>query len=93
MRNEIEAVFFDLFFTLITPQYNELRNENDVLGISKEEWEKHVEDDMLYLERATGKETNPQKIIESIVKKAGMTVSKSHIIYLMTEYFHMKWDI
>lgn len=93
MINEIETVFFDLFFTLITPQYNELRNENDVLGISKEEWEKHVEDDMLYLERATGKETNPQKIIESIVKKAGMTVSKSHIIYLMTEYFHMKWDI
>jgi putative hydrolase of the HAD superfamily len=37
MRNEIEVVFFDLFFTLITPRYNEFRNENDVLGISKEE--------------------------------------------------------
>ena len=79
MRNEVEVVFFDLFFTLITPQYNEFRNENDVLGIAKEEWEKYAEDDGLYLERATGRETNPQKIIESIVQKIGMTVSENQV--------------
>lgn len=37
MNNNIEVVFFDLFFTLITPKYNNGRNENDVLGISKEQ--------------------------------------------------------
>jgi putative hydrolase of the HAD superfamily len=79
MKNEIDVVFFDLFFTLITPQYNDFRNENDVLGIAKEEWEKYAEDDGLYLERATGRETNPQKIIESIVQKIGMTVGENQI--------------
>lgn len=79
MINEVEVVFFDLFFTLITPQYNEFQNENDVLGITKEEWEKYAEDDGLYLERATGRETNPQKIIERIVKKIGITVSENQI--------------
>jgi putative hydrolase of the HAD superfamily len=79
MKNEIDVVFFDLFFTLITPQYNDFRNENDVLGMAKEEWEKYAEDDGLYLERATGRETNPQKIIESIVQKIGMTVGENQI--------------
>ena len=56
MDNNIDVIFFDLFFTLITPQYNDFRNENDVLGISKDEWEKYAEDGELYLERATGRE-------------------------------------
>lgn len=79
ISNGIEVVFFDLFFTLITPRYNEFRNENYVLGITKEEWEKYAEDESLYLERATGKEVNPQKIIESIVGKIGMKVSENQI--------------
>lgn len=79
MRSDIEVVFFDLFFTLITPRYNEFKNENDVLGIAKEEWEKYAEDHELYLERATGRETNPKKIIESIVRKIGKTVSENQI--------------
>ncbi|MFT8352849.1 HAD family hydrolase [Clostridium saccharoperbutylacetonicum] len=79
ISNGIEVVFFDLFFTLITPRYNEFRNENDVLGITKEEWEKYAEDESLYLERATGKEINPQKIIESIVGKIGVKVSENQI--------------
>jgi putative hydrolase of the HAD superfamily len=79
MKNEIDVVFFDLFFTLITPKYNDFRNENDVLGMAKEEWEKYAEDDELYLERATGRETNPQKIIESIVQKIGMTAGENQI--------------
>ena len=79
MKNKIEVVFFDLFFTLITPKYNAVRNENDVLGISKEKWEKYAEDDDLYLKRATGKEKDPQKIIESIVEKININVSKNEI--------------
>ena len=77
MRNDIEVIFFDLFFTLITPKYNDVRNENDVLGITKEEWEKYAEDNKLYLERATGRERNPKKIIESIVEKMDIKVSES----------------
>lgn len=70
MKNNIEVVFFDLFFTLITPKYNNGRNENDVLGISKEQWEEYAEDKDLYLERAIGKEKDPQKIIENIINKS-----------------------
>jgi len=77
MGNDIEVIFFDLFFTLITPKYNDVRNENDVLKITKEEWEKHAEDDELYLERATGREKNPQRIIENIIEKMDIKVSES----------------
>jgi putative hydrolase of the HAD superfamily len=34
MKGDITVVLFDLFFTLVTPKYNDLRNENDVLKIS-----------------------------------------------------------
>lgn len=77
MKSDIDVIFFDLFFTLITPKYNDVRNENDVLGITKEEWERYAEDDKLYLERATGREKNPQKIIESIIEKMDIKVSES----------------
>jgi putative hydrolase of the HAD superfamily len=79
MANKIEVVFFNLFFTLVTPQYNNGRDENDVLGISKEQWEECAEDVTLYLERAIGKETNPQKIIESIIKKSEIKASDNQI--------------
>ncbi|BCZ46034.1 hypothetical protein psyc5s11_21010 [Clostridium gelidum] len=90
MENDIDVIFFDLFFTLITPQYNDVRNENDVLGITKEEWEKYAEDNELYLDRATGREKNPQKIIESIVGKIDIKVSegqKKEILELRKERF------
>jgi putative hydrolase of the HAD superfamily len=77
MGNDIEVIFFDLFFTLITHKYNDVRNENDVLKITKEEWEKYAEDDELYLERATGIEKNPKSIIENIIKKMDIKVSES----------------
>lgn len=50
MQN-IEAIFFDLFFTLIIPKYHLKKNENDVLGLSVEEWELYAENDMLYKRR------------------------------------------
>lgn len=34
----MKAIFFDLFFTLITPDYDEKDNEYSLLGITKEEW-------------------------------------------------------
>lgn len=79
MKNNIEVVFFDLFFTLITPKYNNGRNENDVLGISKEQWEEYAEDSDLYLERAIGKEKDPQIIIENIINKSEMKASDNQI--------------
>lgn len=69
MINGIDVVFFDLFFTLVTPQYSNTRNENDVLGITIAEWEKYAEDEELYLERATGRVKSPEKIIEAMVAK------------------------
>ncbi|WP_160688064.1 HAD family hydrolase [Clostridium sp. C2-6-12] len=79
MKNNIEVVFFDLFFTLITPKYNNGRNENNVLEISKEQWEECAEDNDLYLERAIGKEKNPQKIIEKIIEKSEIKASNKQI--------------
>jgi putative hydrolase of the HAD superfamily len=90
MKNDIEVVFFDLFFTLVTPKYSDLRNENDVLKITKEEWEKYAEDNELYITRATGKEKSPEKIIEDIVKKIKIEINdcdKKEILKLREERF------
>ena len=90
MKNDIEVVFFDLFFTLVTPKYSDLRNENDVLGITKEEWERYAEDDELYLKRAIDKEIRPQKIVEGIIEKMQIDVSeweKKEILKLREERF------
>lgn len=77
MENDIDVVFFDLFFTLVTPKYNDLRNENDVLGITKEEWERYAEDDELYLKRATSKNISPEQIIEDIINKMEIDVNEN----------------
>ena len=58
MKIDINVVFFDLFHTLVTPKYSDLRNENDVLRITKVEWEKYAEDNELYVKRATGEEAS-----------------------------------
>lgn len=62
----VKAVFFDLFFTLITPAYRKKSNEFDILGLSVEEWEKYAEDDSLYRERALGAVSSEMEIIEKI---------------------------
>ncbi len=90
MINNINVVFFDLFFTLVTPKYNDLRNENDVLRITKVEWEKYAEDNELYVKRATGQEKSPQEIIEGIVEKMQIDVKeceKIEILKLREERF------
>jgi len=90
MKNDINVVFFDLFFTLVTPKYSDLRNENDVLRITKAQWEKYAEDNELYEKRARGKEKSPQKIIDSILRKMKMKVNacdKNEILKLREERF------
>ena len=61
-----KAIFFDLFFTLIYPEYLD-ENEYDVIGISLTEWEEYAENNELYNERARGKIKNEREIIDKIV--------------------------
>jgi putative hydrolase of the HAD superfamily len=74
--NSIEVIFFDLFFTLITPKYDEEKSENDVLGMTQEEWEVYAEDEELYFKRAIGKVNTSKEIIDDIVSKIPMLVSE-----------------
>ena len=62
----IKAIFFDLFFTLIVPVYDENINEYKILGLTPEEWEKYAEDDTLYEERAMGFVKSEKEIIDKI---------------------------
>ncbi|MGL4108908.1 HAD family hydrolase [Clostridium sp. LP20] len=90
MRNNIEVVFFDLFFTLVIPEYSDFKNENDVLGISKDEWERYSEDTELYLKRATNKKISPKKIIDDIINKMDIDIHdnvKAEILEIRKERF------
>lgn len=75
MQN-IEAIFFDLFFTLIIPKYHLQQNENDVLGLSVEEWELYAEYEMTYKRRAIGIVNSPEEIINEIVDSMPFSVSE-----------------
>lgn len=90
MRKDIKVIYFDLFFTLIKPKNNALKNENDVLGITEAEWERYAEDKELYKTRALGKVRNPEKIIDDILAKMKVKVSqqqKKEILTLREERF------
>lgn len=69
--DNIEAVFFDLFFTLVVPHYEKQEKDNEyyVLDLTREEWENIAENDELYYERASGKLHNPNNIITKILEK------------------------
>ncbi|NLP29373.1 MAG: HAD-IA family hydrolase [Clostridia bacterium] len=90
MRKDIKVIYFDLFFTLIKPKNNALRNENDVLGITKAEWERYAEDKELYRRRALGKVRNPERIIDDILAKMKIKVNdqqKKEILRLREERY------
>lgn len=74
MKNK-NVMFFDLFFTLITPSYLDNYNENDVLGLSINEWEQFAENDELYTRRATGQVLNGEQIIDEIVSHMQIQIS------------------
>ena len=65
---EFDYYFFDLFYTLIKlePYENENSREYNLLGISKEEWDKNSE--FNYENRARGRITSPEEIVSGLVK-------------------------
>src|SRR5690554_4078989 len=69
--DDIKVVFFDLFFTLVKPAYEENEEDNEYydLDLSRGEWEEIVEDELLYLERALGKVEDPVLIIKKVLEK------------------------
>lgn len=79
----IKAVFFDLFFTLITPTYNLEQNEYDILKLSQEEWESYAEESSLYNKRALGHITTSEQIIETIIETIPYTYSKEQKLQVL----------
>jgi len=71
----IQAVFFDLFFTLIVPVYEKENSEFDILHLSMHEWEKYAEEDSLYRERALGLVKSEMEIIDKIAASMPFAVS------------------
>ncbi|MHC1695339.1 MAG: HAD family hydrolase [Eubacteriales bacterium] len=85
MIQNIKAVFFDLFFTLIKPDYFEEETEYSILGITKDEWEHYAENDNIYLDRALGKVKNGSDIIDNIVATMPLLINeevKEKLLYL-----------
>lgn len=86
----IKAVFFDLFFTLVKPDYakEEAENEYGVLAMGRQEWERYAEDEALYRERALGNVTDERIIIEKIAQILPCPVSenqKERLLFLRKE--------
>lgn len=71
----INAIFFDLFFTLIIPAYDKVNSEFDILGLSMREWEQYAEDASLYHERALGLVKSEMEIINRIIAGIPFDVS------------------
>jgi putative hydrolase of the HAD superfamily len=79
--NNIEVIFFDLFFTLVAPRYEENEEDNEYyeLCISRDNWETAAEDEQLYYERAIGKIKDSSDIIRKILSKGGINKNESDI--------------
>ncbi|ABX41925.1 HAD family hydrolase [Lachnoclostridium phytofermentans] len=75
----VKAIFFDLFFTLIVPNYLEENNEYDVLKLSKEEWESYAENDVLYQERALGIVNDEVSIVKKILELMSYEATEEQI--------------
>ena len=70
-----QTVFFDLFYTLITPRYREPA-EYEALHLEAAEWERYAEAAALYRERALGRVKTGAEIIEKIVETLPFHVSE-----------------
>ncbi len=84
---KIDVIFFDLFFTLVNPKYEEKIEDNEYfdLKISQKEWEEAAENDSLYKKRALGEVKNPKEIIQEIVKKLDLRVPEEIINIIMNK--------
>lgn len=79
----VKAVFFDLFFTLIAPNYLEVNNEYDVLKLTKEEWEYYAENDELYRERALGNVKDDVIIVKKILERMSYDATNEQVIEII----------
>jgi len=79
-----KVVFFDLFFTLVNPIYqdDELENEYTILGIEKDVWEKASE--ALYHERGIGMVKEPYEMIRQIAHSINPEIPHETLL-LVTE--------
>lgn len=80
---DIDVIFFDLFFTLIKPEYHPTRNENDILGLSIKEWEDYAENKELYLKRAITKGMTSMEIIDEIAATIPFPINQHEKEYIV----------
>ena len=73
-----KAVFFDLFFTLATLEYQS-ENEFTLLNISRKEWEASAENADVYRLRATGKLKTEKEMLESMVAGLPFSVTENQL--------------
>ncbi|MCH4886222.1 HAD-IIIA family hydrolase [Acidaminobacter sp. JC074] len=74
-----KALLFDLFFTLIVPKYTKGANEYDLLSISENRWNEITAHEGLYKKRASGKNLDPESILEELVGLTSVKASESMI--------------
>ena len=80
----VKAIFFDLFFTLVVPDYLDKDNEYDVLKLKKEEWESYAENEELYKERALGKIYDEVSIVEKIIELMSYEATQEQITEIVS---------
>ena len=75
--------FFDLYFTLIFPKYNEvdIKNEFGILGISSSQWEELAK--VGYSNRAIGNITDPLEMIKDIVNLLNIEIEDEKILKIL----------
>jgi len=76
---EYSYYFFDLFFTLISIEYDSVieNNEFSILGVSRDEWDKYAK--LQYENRALGNVTEPVKMVEDIIRMINPCTSPEKI--------------
>ena len=78
LKNNMKAVFFDLFFTLADLEYQRI-NEFTLLNISRSHWENSAENPTAYSFRATGKVKTEKEMLESMVAGLPFAVTDSQL--------------
>ena len=78
LKNNMKAVFFDLFFTLADLEYQRI-NEFTLLNISRSQWENSAENPTAYSFRATGKVKTEKEMLESMVTGLPFAVTDNQL--------------
>ena len=64
----VTTLFFDLFFTLVTPTHDPVDNEYRLMGMTQEEWLGYAETPALVLDRALGRVREPEAIMQAVLR-------------------------